>query len=213
MTALETWTLWLHIAAGVAALVAGLGALVTTKGGRRHRQAGRVFLGSLGITLGTVFLLLFFDPTSFRIFLTLVAVCSGYLAFSGYRSLSRKRPAGEPNRIDWASAGLVVIVCFGLSGWGLRQLVVGEVFGLVMLVFGLIGLAFGTFDLRTFRSQTWDGDWMVTHLQRMIGAFIATVSAVSAVNLTSSLGVIAWLWPTAVGIPLIVYWSNKYSTS
>lgn len=213
MTTPETWTLWVHIAAGVVALVAGIGALVTTKGGLRHRQAGRVFVVSIGFVVGTVFLLLLFEPTPFRVFLTLVAVFSGYLAFSGYRSLSRKRPADKPTQIDWAGAGLVILVCFGLSGWGLRQLVIGEVFGLVMLVFGLIGLVFGALDLRTFRSHSWDGEWMVTHLQRMIGAFIATVSAVSAVNLTSSLGVIAWLWPTVVGIPLIVYWSNKYSTS
>jgi hypothetical protein len=53
---------------------------------------------------------------------------------------------------------------------------------------------------------------MVNHLQRMIGAFIATVSAVSAVNLTPVLGIAAWLWPTVVGVPLVVYWSNRYST-
>jgi hypothetical protein len=46
----------------------------------------------------------------------------------------------------------------------------------------------------------------------MIGAFIATVSAVSAVNLTSELGIMAWLWPTILGVPLIAYWSNKYSS-
>jgi hypothetical protein len=44
MPTLEGWTLWLHIGAGTVAVLAGLGALVTIKGGWRHRQAGKLFL-------------------------------------------------------------------------------------------------------------------------------------------------------------------------
>ena len=213
MPTLEAWALWLHIAAGVIALVAGFGALVTTKGGLWHRRVGKVFVVSMAAVVGTVVPLLAFDPTPFRRFLTLVAIFSGYLAFSGYRVLSRKRPADEARPSDWIAAGTVVLACVGLGGWGLTQLVDGESFGLVMLVFGGIGLAFGAIDLRTFRATETQREWMVTHLQRMVSAVIATVSAVSAVNLTGTLGVVAWLWPTAVGIPLIMYWSNMYGTS
>lgn len=46
----------------------------------------------------------------------------------------------------------------------------------------------------------------------MIAAFTQTASAVSAVNLTSTIGIWAWLWLTIVGVPLIVYLSNTYST-
>jgi len=81
-----------------------------------------------------------------------------------------------------------------------------------MFVFGGIGVAFGTIDIRLFRTSNTE-EWMVNHLQRMIGAFIATVSAVSAVNLTPVMGVAAWLWPTAVGVPLIYYWSKKYGST
>lgn len=51
----------------------------------------------------------------------------------------------------------------------------------------------------------------MAHLQRMLGAFIPTVSAVSAVNLTPHLGVLAWILPTILGSPLIAYWSNEYA--
>ena len=213
MPTLEAWTLWLHISAGVVALVAGFGALVTTKGGLRHRRAGKVFVVSMAVVVETVVPLLAFDPTPFRRFLTLVAIFSGYLAFSGYRVLSRKRPADEARAVDWTATGAVLLACLGLGGWGLLQLVNEKSFGLVMLVFGGIGLAFGAIDLRTFRATERQEEWMVTHLQRMVSAVIATVSAVSAVNLTGTLGVAAWLWPTPVGIPLIMYWSNTYGTS
>ena len=81
-----------------------------------------------------------------------------------------------------------------------------------MLVFGGIGIAFGTMDIRLFRTSKSE-EWMVNHLQRMIGAFIATVSAVSAVNLTPVMGITAWPWPMAVGVPLIYYWSKEQSST
>jgi len=210
MPTAEEWTLWLHIAAGTVALSAGVGALATAKGGLWHRRSGRVFVVSMGIVVGTVFPLLALDPTSFRAFLALVAVFSGYLVLSGYRALSRKRPTDEPGVIDWIGAAGVVIACAGLGGWGLSLILGGDSFGIVMIVFGGIGLAFGVADTRTFRAGGRRGPWTVTHLQRMIAAFIATVSAVSAVNLTGMLGIVAWLWPTVAGVPLIVYWSKKY---
>jgi len=212
MPTLEKWILWLHIAGGTVALFAGVGALVTTKGGWRHRQAGKVFLLSMGVIVGTVFILLPLNPTLFRIILTLVAIFSGYLAFSGYRALSRKRPGQTANEVDWIAAGSVVFACLGLSVWGIIWFLDGRSFGIVMLVFGGIGIAFGTMDIYLFRASE-AKEWRVNHLQRMIGAFIATVSAVSAVNLTPVIGITAWLWPTILGVPLIYYWSKKYSTN
>lgn len=213
MPTLETWTLWIHVATGVLAVLAGIGALVTAKGQRRHRRAGTVFVASMGAVVATVFLLLAFDPTSVRAFLTLVAVFSGYLAFSGYRVLSRKRPSDEPRTADWAAAVAVVLSCLALGGWGVAQLTTGAAFGTVLVAFGGIGLVLGGGDLRRFRAADRSGDWLPFHLTRMLAAFVATVSAVSAVNLTGTLGFVAWLWPTVVGTPLIAYWARKYDTS
>ena len=212
MPTLEELTLWIHIAGGTVALVAGVGALITKKGGFRHRGAGKVFLVSMGVVVGTVVILLPLDPTPLRAILTLVAIFSGYLAFSGYRALSRKRPAQTGHLVDWTAAGSVILACLGLGVWGISWVLDGRSFGIVMLVFGGIGIAFGTMDIRLFQTSKSE-EWMVNHLQRMIGAFIATVSAVSAVNLTPVMGIAAWLWPTAVGIPLIYYWSKKHSST
>jgi uncharacterized membrane protein len=209
MSTLETVTLWLHVAAGVVALGAGSVALVTTKGGRRHRRAGRVFVYAMAVVVGTVPVLLAADPTQFRVFLTLVAVFSGYLAFSGYRVLGRKRPADGPERVDWAAAGVTVVACLALGGWGVVMLAGGHGFGTVLVVFGALGLGFAGLDVRAFRAAH-GGSWQVAHLQRMLGAFVATVSAVSAVNLTQLMGFVAWLWPTVAFVPLIAYLSWKY---
>ncbi|PSQ45604.1 hypothetical protein BRD17_01090 [Halobacteriales archaeon SW_7_68_16] len=212
MPTVEEWSLWLHIAAGTVTLLAGVGALVTTKGGRRHRQAGRLFLVSMGAVVGTVFVLVALDPTSFRIILTLVAIFGGYLAFSGYRILARKRPSSDAHVVDWVAAAAVILACGGLCVWGVSRILDGSSFGLVMTVFAGIGIAFGTMDMHSFRSED-HGEWMIGHLQRMNGGFIATVSAVSAVTLTPAIGILAWLLPTILGVPLIAYWSNKYSST
>lgn len=211
MATLEAWIIRLHVAAGVIALGAGAVALLATKGGRRHRRAGKGFVASMAVVVVTVFPLLALDFSGFRVFLALVAVFSGYLAFSGYRSVPRHGPAGRAGRLDWVAAIAVLIASLALGGWGLARLADGQRFGVVLVVFGGIGLGFGAMDARSFLAGSRADGWMVTHLQRMVGAVIATVSAVSAVNLTGVIGVAAWLWPTAVGVPLIVYWSARYS--
>jgi len=213
MATLEDWTLWIHIAAGVVAVAAGAGAIATTKGGRRHRFAGRAFVRSMAVVVVTVFALLAVAPSAFRVFLALVAVFSGYLAFSGYRALSRKRPSDDAHAVDWTAATGVVVACLALGGWGVVRLADGDAFGAVMGVFGAIGVGFGVADARSFRAAEGHGKWRVAHLQRMLGAFVATVSAVSAVNLTPALGVLAWLWPTIAGVPVIAYYSRAYSRS
>jgi len=212
MPTIETWSLWVHIAAGTVAVFAGVVALLTEKGGRRHRGAGKIFLGSMAVVVATVFVLVLTDTTTFRIVLTLVAVFSGYLAFSGYRVLARKRSPGSAHTVDWLAAGSVVLACLALGGWGASRALGGDSFGIVMAVFGVIGVAYGGLEIRQFRSGS-AGEWLVGHLQRMIAAYIATVSAVSAVNLTPVLGIGAWLWPTVAGTPLIYYWSKRYSTT
>jgi uncharacterized membrane protein len=213
MPTAESLTLRIHIAAGFVALLAGLVALATEKGGQRHRTAGKVYVLAMGVVVGTVFPLLAFDPDSFfRQFLALVAVFSGYFAFSGYRVLARKRPADGGEPVDVAAAILVTTVTLVLGGWGVWLVVAGDTFGVVMVVFGTLGLSLGVGDLRRFLVGEAGGErWLVDHLGRMLGAYIATVTAVSVVNLTMVPRVVAWLWPTAVGVPLIWYWQYEYT--
>ena len=209
MVTVEDAALWTHIAAGVVALFAGGIALATEKGGRRHRRAGRVYVASMGVVVATVFPLYAVEQAFFRTFLVLVAVFSGYFALSGYRALARKRPNDETDRVDWAAAVAVAVASLVLGAWGVTVVAGGDSFGVVMVVFGAIGVLVGASDLRAFRAGSEDS-WLVSHLSRMVGAYIATVTAVSVVNLEAAPAVVAWLWPTAAGVPLILYWQAKY---
>lgn len=211
MVAVEAWTLWIHIAAGFLALGAGAVALGTKKGGRNHRLAGRAFVVGMAVVAATAIALYPMGPTEIRLFLVMVAIFSFYFAFTGYRVLSRKRPADEAGPVDWVATALVLLASAWMLGTGGLWALDGRSFAPILLVFGVIGVGFGGFDLRTYRGSD-DGPpvWMVSHLQRMLGAYIATVSAVSAVNLHALPPAVRWLWPTAVGVPIIVYLSKKY---
>jgi len=206
MPGLAAVVLWTHIAAGAVALVAGVGALLARKGGWTHRRAGTVFVGAMAVVVGTVFALVAIAATRERVILSLIAAFSGYLAYSGYRIVQAET---APATVDWATLAVVGAASLTLGAWGLAQFLGGRSFGVVMTVFGGIGV--GVVGLDTHRFRTPDpGAWRVAHLQRMVAAVIATVSAVSAVNLGPVLGVWAWLWPTLVGSPLIAYWSSVY---
>ena len=212
MASAEAYTLWLHIAAGVLALLGGFGALVTSKGGRRHRLSGRVYVAAMTAVVATVPVLFAFEQSSLRAFLVLVAVFSGYLVFSGYRTMTG-RPVGGATTVDWLGAALVVGACLALGGWGVSLLAAGTGMGLVLSVFGGIGLAMGVDDLRAFRTGDPRDGPVVDHLTRMVAGYIATVTAVAVVNLagTPVPAVAAWLGPTALGVPLILYWQAKYA--
>ncbi|MFC3476202.1 DUF2306 domain-containing protein [Halobacterium litoreum] len=210
MTALGDAVLQAHVVAGFAALFAGLGALATEKGGRRHRQSGRIYVYAMAFVSGTSLALYAVEPTFMRLFLGLVAVFSFYFAFSGYRVLGRKRPSDDPALPDWVAVGLLGAASVGLLAVGATYYLDGADFAAVVLVFGAIAGAFAVTDARKFRRERDRFAWVGEHVVRMGAGYIATVSAFSTVNFTALPSIARWLWPTVLGTPLLVYLQYKY---
>jgi len=52
--------------------------------------------------------------------------------------------------------------------------------------------------------------FLTTHIQRMMGSYIASVTAFLVVNNEILPPVIVWLLPTLVIAPLITIWTRKY---
>src|SRR5437867_12217898 len=90
----------IHISAGTIALLLAPLAMLTVKGGRAHRRWGKIYFRAMAVVAATAVVMALWRP---QIFLALLAVFSFYMAFAGYRTLSRKRPAqGEgPKALDW----------------------------------------------------------------------------------------------------------------
>lgn len=210
MSLLEEAVLWIHIATGFLALGAGLVALATTKGGRRHRLAGRTFVAAMAVVSATSLALYPLEPGFWRLFLALVALFSFYFAFSGYRVLSRKRPSDAPAISDWGAIAVFGVASLGILAMGGRLYLDGSGFAPVMLLFGGIGTLFAAKDVRGFRLDPAPGEWVGAHVLRMGAAYIAALSAFSAVNFSFLPPVVRWLWPTVLLVPVFVLLGRRY---
>ena len=86
--------------------------------------------------------------------------------------------------------------------------------GIVSLVFGIIGTRGVITTIRNFIKQpTSKSVWIEGHISGMVGGYIASVTAFLVVNNDKYIGlppVVAWLLPTALLVPYIVYWTRKY---
>ncbi len=201
----------LHVAAGTLALFVAPIAMLTLKGGRTHRRWGKVYFWMMAVVALTAVVLALWRPI---VFLALLAVFSFYSAFSGYRVLSRKRPEkGErATALDWAAAVVTFAASGALAILGiLRPGAAWERVGVVPVVFGLLGVALSGLDLWRFARPSADRNaWWFNHMTGMLGSYIAAVSAFSVVNFAFLPTTARWLWPTAVGTPLITLWIRHY---
>jgi len=211
METLVTTLRWIHISAGTLALGLAPLAMLTVKGGRAHRLWGQIYFWSMAVVAATAVVMALWRP---QIFLALLAVFSFYQAFTGYRSLSRKRPAqGQgPIALDWTAALVTFAVSAALAVLGLiRPGASWQRLGIVPVVFGVLGMILAGLDIRKFARPPADRNaWWFAHMAGMLGSYVATVSAFSVVNFTFLPIAVRWLWPTVIGTPLIVVWITYY---
>ncbi len=139
----------IHIAGGTTALVSGLVAMLTHKGGVAHRRAGKIyFWGMTGVFISAVVLSLAKD----NIFLLLVGFFSYYLTARGYRILYlRQLSSGQKaTAADWLITGVAALFIIALTGWGIFLLMAGYSMGVVAIAFAFIGALFVRKDILQF---------------------------------------------------------------
>src|SRR5262245_12424753 len=160
METLVTTIRLIHISAGTIALVLAPLAMLTVKGGRAHRRWGKIYFWAMAVVAATAVAMALWRP---QIFLALLAVFSFYMAFAGYRTLSRKRPAqGEgPTALDWTAALLTFAVSAAMAVLGLmRPDAAWERLGIVPVVFGVLGMILAGLDIGRFvRSPVDQNAW------------------------------------------------------
>lgn len=142
----------------------------------------------------------------------MVSVLSFYLVYSGYRTLYQKQPVIGKNVLwyDWAVAAACLIFMLSCLGWGVYRVFQGSV-NVLLLFFSVGGLFSILTEVKRYRNQSLPKHaWLFNHLGRMVGGFIAALTAFSTNVLTFIPGLLQWLWPTLIGTPLIIYWIRKY---
>ncbi len=199
--------LYLHIAAGTTSLLMGLVVLFLRKSDRRHKLLGNIYFFSLLIASIVAIPMSYLHANAF---LFIVSIFTIYMLLTGRRYI-RKKSAADVTVVDWSLSTVMAIFGVAFIGFGCFHLLRSNTFGTVWVVFGLIGCLFVYQDWVNYRGKSGTKNfYLTTHLQRFIGSYIATVTAFLVVNNTWLPGTIAWLLPTVLLVPLIVWWSRKY---
>jgi uncharacterized membrane protein len=216
MMIIDKILIWSHVAAGTLSLVTGLiAAFYTRKGSNLHRQLGKVYFWSMFWIFISALLIVSFIQFSF--FLTIIAVFSFYLAYSGYRVLKLKKTM-KPELIDWIASIIAMIVGASLFIYGVIMHTQSNfILGNLSTIFGFFTARTGLVNFNGFRKihqqeKMW---WWFAHMGSMSGSLIAAITAFLVQNgrifgVSENLNWALWILPSIVGTPLIFYWVNKY---
>jgi uncharacterized membrane protein len=204
---MDSILLLLHIFSGTLGLITGTIILFLRKGDQRHKLLGRVF----GISLALSMLLSFpFSILHKNYFLFSIGVWTLYMIVTAYRFLHIKS-RDEVRPLDWLPTLVMIVFGLALLYIGGINLLKRNSFGWVAMVFGAISLMFVLSDFRFLRaSNRKKKAHLLMHIQRMMGAYIASLTAFLVVNNSFLPGVLAWLLPSLIITPLIFVWSRKY---
>ena len=193
-----------HIAAGFTGFFMAPVALAVRKGGEAHRRWGRVFFWAM-VVAGTTALV--GAEHIHSLFLLLTAVFSLYMAGFGYRSLFLKHLAWDARvaAFDWGVAGVGLVVFLGTVAYALKA---GNV---PVGVFGVLGAMTAFRQLRGYANAGhWTKtQWLLNHISGFMASYIAAVSAFSATSLHFIPFPYNFLWPTVLGVPVMVWWHRR----
>jgi len=206
--------LFIHITAGATGLLSGTINLFRKKGDKKHKFIGNVFSYAM-LTAGFSSLMLAIMHPNY--FLFIVGMFTIYLTGTGKRYIHFKM-LGEntkPTYIDWALTIMMLLTGSVFLILGLKQIFLEHYFGLVLVVFGFFSLRLVRCDFLNYNGKARAKNfWLLAHIQRMTGGYIAALTAflvVNSNNIPIQLpGVFVWLVPTIIFVPFIVKWSKKY---
>jgi uncharacterized membrane protein len=190
--------LWIHVITGNLALLSGLLVMFLKKGGLRHRTLGKAYLVFI-VIMG--FSALLISLLKANHFLFHIGVFVMYQALSGYNSLR------SPSRAMFITLSIIA---------GINGLMMLASFNVVLMVFGGISISLVFGDVSVLAKwgsiqKTPYANRLRRHIGMMIGSFIGTVTAFLVVNIQiPGYGLLLWLGPTALLVPLMIWWQAKF---
>jgi hypothetical protein len=200
----------LHIIGGTVALLSGLIAIFTKKGGKHHRLSGKFYFGGMTAVFISAIAL---SIGHHKPFLLMVGFFSYYMVVRGYRALYLKKlgRGQKPAALDWAIVLIAGAFILYLLCWGIIFIVGGVGMGIVAVVFAVLGCLFLRNDLNKLISGPKEKmHWWYTHIGGMGGGYVATLTAFVVVNIELKPGWVLWLIPSAIGLPIILVTIARY---
>lgn len=200
--------LFIHISGGSLALIGAFGAVSTKVFDIRHKWhqlSGRLFFAGMTLVFLTTLPMTLIRP---NLFLFLIGIFSFYLAWTGWRKAVNR--SGIPGKEDYAAVLIMGATGVAMLGWGGWIVNAGDGNGITLIVFGGIGSTLAISEFRQFRKGPLKGAARIrAHLSSMMAATIAAVTAFLVVNVDTDPVWVAWLLPTVVITPVII-WMNRW---
>lgn len=198
--------LFIHVITGMLGLITGSINMVTTKGNNFHKVVGNSFVYSMLLAGVSAFIMAILHT---NYFLLMVGVFTMYMTVSGKRYIARK----SFNTFDYTLAFSMFLAAVAFAALGFMLLLKNNLFGIVMIVFAFISFSFLYNDYKNLQLKIYRST--AIHLQRIIGAYIASFTAFLVVNakyLPQFIpGYVYWLLPTVIFTPIIIWFSRKYT--
>jgi uncharacterized membrane protein len=189
----------LHIISGTIGLLLGTYVLIRKKGDKVHKLLGKIFAIAMIMTGLSAFALSYIHPD---FFLFIVGVFTIYLTFTGYRMIYLKNILKDqkPILVDYFVSFLMLVACGFFIYLGIKNLLMGNNFGIVLVLFGSVSLRMCYLDYKLFTNKINDKMyWLKNHIGRMTGAYIAALTAFIVVNDTFIPPILGWSLPGIIG--------------
>lgn len=198
--------LYVHVISGIVSLVLGLYLLSTKKGDKTHKKIGTIYFIVMMVNSTMALPMSYLHP---NLFLFLIGVWTLYMLLTGKRYLSIKS-GNDVSKKDWLLLTTSAITATFFLFLGINLLVVKNSFGIVVISFALLMSLMAFQDYMNYKGKSKIKNyWITSHIQRMVGSYIATTTAFLVVKNTVLPALLAWLIPMFVFTPLLVWWVRK----
>lgn len=201
--------IYIHAFFGGLGLFAGTISIVVRKGGKIHKLWGKIF--SVGMLISSLLsLIIACIPNHQSMFLFLIGIFTIYMVSAGNRALTLK--ASIKSKADWIDKSIsysMFIIAVLMILLGIYSFINNSELWKLYFFFSAFGLLMTYRDFKTFKQFVNDNKiGIISHVGRMVGAFITSVTAFIVAGL--SIGSLTfWLLPTLIGVPYITYWTRK----
>jgi len=206
------YSILLHVIAGCVSLLSGLGAIVFRNKIKQHRPFGSVYFWAMTVVFVTSLYVSLYKQNWFLFF---ISIFTYHACFTGVRSLKLKKLHldQKPAWYDWAIDVANILINISLIILGILIIQNQIQFAIICMVFGSIGIRGSYSNIKRYQGKIKEKNyWLMQHIGGMLGSYIGAFTAFLVNNNNRWIHapqIFAWLGPTIVIVPLIIYEVNK----
>lgn len=199
--------IYIHAFFGGIGLISGTVVMVIKKGNAIHKKMGKVF--SVGMLVSSILsLVICAFPHHHNSFLLMIGIFTIYMILMGNRILKYKRKNYE-NKLDKIISGTMFLISIVMIIYGLLPLFSNHGIGILFLIFGFLGGFMSYRDFVLYNNPENYKKWTMNHVGKMVGAYIASVTAFLVAGAGFGGNIYFWIVPSVIGTIYIFSWSKK----